>query len=211
MVPEKPEFPVRTMAGLWLITLSAAILASVADFTLIGLGLIPKPGPSLISSIESKWMLLFGALLYGPVMEELVFRMQLRYFSASLLFLAFICGALLTAITGTKWAYLISPPIFGVLYLLYRFNLAGSLTRKHTFRKKYFPFYFHFTALAFAYFHLGNFSSGIQLLPFGLLYTLPQLTGGLIFGYVRMRYGLIYGIILHCCFNLAPAVLLFAR
>lgn len=210
-VPEKPEKPWRTMAGLLLITLVAATLASLFNYTLIASGLIPGPGTTPAGEPESRWLLLAGALFLGPLMEEITFRMQLRYLWTNLIFLAFICGALLSTWTGTQWAYLVSPPVFVLLYVLYRFNLAGSISRKHQFRKKYFPFYFHFTAISFAYFHWGNFSSEAALLPFGLIYTLPQLACGLLFGYVRMRYGLLYSIVLHCCYNLLPALLLFSR
>lgn len=208
LVPRKPVQPVRTMLVLWLLTLSLAILASVLDASLKNWELIPRPELTSTEAGQSRWAFLFGALLFGPVLEELSFRLQLRYFSTQLLFLAFLCGAIFSALTGTYWAYLVSPFFFLLFYGLYRFNLAGSIGKKHRFRTKTFPFYFHFTALAFAFFHLDPATLSWHHLPFVFLYTLPQLVAGLVFGYVRMKYGLIYAICLHCAYNVPPVVLL---
>lgn len=211
-IPKKIDRPFLLLFNLVVICIFAGITAGVFSGILIRSGLIPNPGPNVLDEQKiSQMAFLFAAVVLAPVMEELIFRAQLRRFSGGILFISFICGALLSALLKTSWAFLISPLIFILLFTVYRFTLAGSLSRKHLFWERIFPWYFHFTALCFALVHLSNFQKGISLLPLGILYTFPQLVIGLVLGYTRVNYGLKYSIALHALYNLSLTLLMLSK
>lgn len=211
-IPKKAERPVAVLFNLAAICVFTGIVAGMFSTGLVKAGLIPDPGPNVLDDDKiSKAAFYLGAVFFAPLLEESIFRAQLRRFSGSLVFIAFICGAVLTAFTDTFWAFLISIPIFVILFVTYRFTLAGSVSRKYQFWERAFPWYFHFTAICFALVHLSNFEKGISLLPFGILYTLPQLAIGLILGYARMNYGLKYSMALHALYNLSLMALLLSQ
>jgi len=208
-IPKRADRPWLLLCRLAVICLFAGVGAGMLSGILVQSGLVPSPGPSVLDKQQiSQTAFFFGAVLFAPLIEESVFRAQLRRFSGSLLFIAFIGGLILMAVTQTYWAFLITPFIFIFLFTVYRFTLAGSITRKFRFWTNLFPWYFHFTAICFALVHLGNFEKGISLLPLGILYTLPQLAIGLVLGYARMNYGLKYAIALHALYNLSLMSLL---
>ena len=83
----------------------------------------------------------------------------------------------------------------------------GPLT---LFNKKYFKIAFYSLALLFGYVHLFNFEITTKVLLFSPLLVLPQIVLGLVFGYIRVRFGLLYSMLLHACYNgvlIIPAAL----
>jgi membrane protease YdiL (CAAX protease family) len=211
-IPEKIDKPFVLLLKLAFICLIAGIGCGMLLGILIGLKLIPGPGPSMLEKkMMAKPLLFIMAVIWAPLSEELLFRAQLRRFTGGILFISFICGAFLSAVIKTNWAFLVSPFIFIVLYLIYRYNLARSVTLKFRFWERIFPWHFHLTAICFALVHLSNFEKGISLLPLGILYTLPQLAVGLVLGYARMNYGLKYSFALHAMYNFFPVLLFIAK
>lgn len=211
-IPAKADKPISLLLKLAFICIVVGIGCGMLMGILIGLKLIPDPGPSVIDHKKMSKIVLFAmAVIWAPLSEELLFRAQLRRFTASIAFIAFICGAFLSVIVHTNWAFLISPFIFIILYLVYRYNLARSITLKFEFWERIFPWHFHLTAICFALVHLSNYEKGISLLPLGILYTLPQLAVALVLGYTRMNYGLKYSIILHAMYNFFPVLLFISK
>lgn len=204
--------PLLLILRLTIICIFAGVSAGLFSGLLVNLKLIPDPGPSILDHKDVSHLEFFvGAVFIAPVIEELIFRAQLKRFTGFILFIAFACGILLTAVTGTYWAFLISPFIFIILFVIYRYTLAGSISRKFGFWQRVFPWHFYFTAICFALVHLSNFERGTALIPLGILYTLPQFTIGLVLGFTRMRYGLRYSVALHSLYNLSLAILLFSK
>jgi len=84
----------------------------------------------------------------------------------------------------------------------------GPLT---LFSTKYFKIAFYVISILFGYVHIFNFEITSQILLLSPLLVAPQIVIGLVFGYVRVRLGLIYSMLLHACYNgilIIPAVLL---
>ncbi|MGY0039439.1 CPBP family glutamic-type intramembrane protease [Pedobacter sp. NJ-S-72] len=211
-IPKSADRPFVLLLKLAFICLIAGVGCGMLLGVLIGMKLIPEPGPSVMDKKTMvKPVLFIMAVIWAPLSEELLFRAQLRRFTGSLLFISFIVGAFLSAIIETNWAFLVSPFVFMVLYLIYRYNLARSVTLKFQFWELIFPWHFHLTAICFALVHLSNFEKGIGLLPLGILYTLPQLAVGLVLGYARMNYGLKYSFALHAMYNFFPVLLFIAK
>lgn len=205
-------YPVLILSRLFLISITLSFFAGYFSEVLIHFGLIPEPGPTVLDQYHpGRLEFFFGAVVIAPILEEFLFRAQLKRFSGMLMFVAFATGLLFVIPSGSYWAFLISPFIFFLLFVIYRCTLAGSMTRKFGFWKRLFPWHFHFTAICFALIHLSNFQHGAALLPLGILYTLPQLVIGLILGFTRMFYGLKYSILLHSFYNLFFIILFFLK
>jgi len=212
-IPKKVPYPLFVLLMLTAICLILGVAGGFISDMLIHFKMIPGPGPSILDEKSvTHFQFFIGSVLIAPVLEELIFRAQLRRISWSIGFIAFICGVLLSAITGTYWAFLISPFIFTVLFLIYRYTIASDgINSKFRFWTMVYPWYFHFTAICFALVHLSNFEKGIALLPLGILYTLPQLGIGFVLGFTRMNFGLKYSIAVHSLYNLALTILLLSK
>lgn len=71
-----------------------------------------------------------------------------------------------------------------------------------------FPYFVYSSALSFALAHLVNytFDSGWHLIS--VLLVLPQLIGGLVITFIRVRFNFIYGILFHMLWNLLVMALI---
>lgn len=68
--------------------------------------------------------------------------------------------------------------------------------------RTYYVFLFYYTAFLFGYVHITNIK-GLHLTdPSFLLYIGSQIFGGFTMGYIRVKYGLKYSILLHAAFNM---------
>ena len=80
------------------------------------------------------------------------------------------------------------------------------------FRKsRYFGIAFYFLTLAFAFYHITNFEITPQILYLSPLLVAPQLIIGLLLGFIRVRLGLGWAMLLHSLYNLfiiGPIILL---
>lgn len=207
-LPAVVEKPWWLLCRLLLICLGTALLSLVLTGLLQRPGLIKAPAGDPDAMEMPFYQFAAMAVLVSPLLEELLFRAQLRRLSAGILFLSFSLGALLSLLTGTRWALLISPFIFLPLFILYRSRCCYSLRVKYDLWKRLFPWHFYFTASGFALVHLLNYQPGSGLFPAGLPYLLPQLCTGLVLGYTRMNYGLKYAVLLHVLYNAVPVLLL---
>ena len=78
-------------------------------------------------------------------------------------------------------------------------------------RSKYFGIVFYLLTLAFAFYHITNFDVTPMILYLSPLLVAPQLFIGLLLGYIRVRLGLEWAILLHALYNLliiGPIILL---
>ncbi len=71
------------------------------------------------------------------------------------------------------------------------------------FRKsKSFTYAFYFFTLTFGAIHLGNYDS---VLWFSFLLITPQISVGIFLGFLRVKFGLLWAMALHACYNLVLA------
>ena len=80
------------------------------------------------------------------------------------------------------------------------------------FKKPYFfKIAFYSLALIFGYVHLFNYDINHQILLFSPILVAPQILLGLIFGFVRVRFGLLWAMAMHAAYNgLLVSLFLFA-
>lgn len=159
--------------------------------------------PSIKFNLSTDTRFMFVAVFIAPVIEELAFRAGLRnarytlFFGPALLILA-RAGSLPLALGGAA--------VFALILLLdwqYRRHAArpGLVMRRGRAFLACYPLVFWLYAAAFTLTHLSNFdysSNAAVLMP---LVLLPQLFCGLVFGYIRIRHGLLHAILLHAAYN----------
>jgi hypothetical protein len=142
----------------------------------------------------------------APIMEELIFRLPLRLKKYN--FIPFILIVLLLNslgiinhyTNGLSWYYVL-PVFITVLALIVVFT-PTYFSKISTYLKSKYGWYFYFIALLFGFYHLINYRFTIQVLFFAPLLVLPQIVAGLLLGYIRIRFGFIWGILLHAIHNL---------
>ena len=148
------------------------------------------------------------ALLWAPIVEELVFRYGLRR-PGQALWMVPACVAVL--FTGPTWAGLLL--LIGALVLCWGpFLRPGPRPRPLPWRwrrryLRWFPFVFHVSSLLFAAVHLNNFSlhqTPVWLMP---LLVLPQWLTGLVLAWQRVQRGIGASMLLHGLFNGGPLLL----
>ncbi|GAA5232669.1 CPBP family intramembrane metalloprotease [Verticiella sediminum] len=186
----------RWVLVLWLVNLAVLgpVAAAVASMSGASHRLDPTQLPLML------------ALVWAPIVEELMFRFGLRRPGAALWLLpAFV---LIVIYGRSPW---LGSLLAALLALTAWPRLPGVRWRLRTWRRyrRWFPFVFHVAAFAFAILHLLNFTAlgGVTwwLLP---LFVLPQWVTGLVLGWMRVRTGIGASIALHAMFNTGPVMLL---
>jgi hypothetical protein len=146
------------------------------------------------------------ALLWAPVVEELVFRYALRrpgvlLWLVPLSVIALFMGprwygiALVACLLLACWVPYLAPANYWAR------PLRWSSRRLYL---TFFPWVFHLACVAFAGLHLYNFQ--LAQTPWWLLpaLVLPQWLTGLVLGWLRVRRGMGAAILLHAIFNAGP-------
>ena len=149
----------------------------------------------------------FYLITLGPILEELVFRLPLVLNKKKIIIsLSLACFLL----AGTRFS---ESNLYSIntVYKTVSIVLIGIIT--HFFLKesylqmikgKYYPIYFYSITVLFGLVHLFNFYKIVpmNLLIFAPLFVLPQIILGAFTGYIRLKNGLIWSIIMHCIFNI---------
>jgi CAAX amino terminal protease family. len=117
-------------------------------------------------------LILVGIL--GPVIEELIFRLPLRY----------------------QYNYIFKA-IFSLAAGLGRLTPEQEESIITNFRQKYFGWFFYPMAILFGCIHISNFQGYNELLLWMPLLTSIQFIAGLFLGYIRVQFGLIWSIFFH--------------
>ena len=149
------------------------------------------------------------ALLWAPLVEELVFRYGLRRVKHLWWLLPTAVAAMLSG-PGLAGGLLVAA-FMALCWLPYAAGqpiahrpLPWALRRRYS---QAFPWVFHLSSLAFSAVHLYNFNlaqTPVWLLP---LLVLPQWVTGMVLGWQRVRHGIGAAILLHAIFNGGPLLL----
>lgn len=122
----------------------------------------------------------------GPLIEELLFRLYLRF----------------------EHNFLIQP-------IVLISAVAGKNTQLRVYKflynkwQAYYPVIFYLSAVIFAIVHVSNYEYSHRLLFLAPLLMAPQFIVGLFNGYLRVKYGLVWGFYLHALHNLIIVSALF--
>lgn len=148
--------------------------------------------------------MLIRAVIFAPIIEECLFRLLLRpklnnliLFSLlmlpSTLYLLFKGNYItFTIISSIELAILIT-----ILRNTYLLKLQKCII-------KYFRFFFYFSILSFGFVHITNFTFpeiSFWVIICTPLLVSPQIFMGSILGFIRMKYGFLYSVLLHTTIN----------
>lgn len=149
------------------------------------------------------------ALLWAPVVEELVFRYGLRRLKQLWWLLPLALAAMLQG-PGVAGGLALAG-FLALCWLPYGRGLpAARAPLPWAWRRAWlrgFPWVFHLSSLTFSAVHLYNFNlahTPLWLLP---LLVLPQWVTGMVLGWLRVRYGIGASMALHALFNGGPLLL----
>lgn len=168
---------------------------------------------------------IWGAVIFFPIWEELVFRIGLRYrrlnLSLGLSFFAVYISRLIVIvlkIPRPTWLFSPDTPI-GVLSILIPAVVLTLLLwmtlsrigddRLESFYRRRYRIIFYIPLLVFALLHALNFERDIWI--FAPLLVIPQLALAAGFGYVRMKFGFPWTVAMHIfnnAFTFLPALIL---
>ncbi|RBN51697.1 CPBP family intramembrane glutamic endopeptidase [Flavobacterium psychrolimnae] len=144
------------------------------------LGFIDSDNHKILDMIKSYpvVLLLVLTVVIGPLIEEFIFRLYLRYKNNyALHFLISI-----VSLTGVR-------------------NEQKAETFFISLWKKRYKFIFYFSAVIFGLIHISNYEFSYTILLLTPILVAPQIISGLIIGYLRVRNGFISGLLLHSLHN----------
>jgi len=151
----------------------------------------------LLEMVSIPWL---HALLWAPVVEELLFRYGLR---RPMQALWVVPAAAVALMVGIPWAAILVLPT--AVWLQVRERPMPWRWRKAW--RRAFGWVFYGASALFALLHLLNFKlhqTPLWLLP---LLVLPQWCTGLVLGWLRVRHGIGASMLLHALFNGGPLLL----
>jgi len=211
--PFQPENREQFTLNLYLRTMGLCfVLFVLSSFVLVPLkmaGLLPTywiPTPEINS-----FLLLFAATVFVPLIEEVLFRLNLKISKINIaLFLSLLITVTVKIIflRGVQiYIYIGAIPIFGLIYFIIdRANLP--MQRIETFWKSHFKFIFHFAAITFGMLHLTNFETiKWWMIAISPLLAAPYISLGYVLGYIRMKHGFVYGWLIHATVNSIAAII----
>lgn len=187
-------------------------------FILQMIGITPpdnvSTGVATARNIFSPLMLFFQIVILGPIIEEISFRLPLKFNKLFIPFSVFVFY-LMIKLLNKKDFYLgeytldyillqvaISIMLFIVLFALLRIKNIRYFIEEKIY-KKHFGIFFYALAFFFAFLHYKADS-------FSLVFVTPiiisQFISGVFLGYVRMKLGFRYGVLMHMLNNLPSAI-----
>lgn len=201
-----------------ILTYIGIIIAQMPYQILNGLNLmdeVSKKGLRVIQAMSDQKSdyrpyFIFSTVLFAPILEETAFRFFLTKFKINYFIIS------VSLIVGSFIMYFISNLLwrpesfllFSLSTYIYVFIISGIigwglwLLRNNLIEIKEFwnsnaRFVFYSVAILFALFHLMNFNLNVNNFLYAPILILPFFVFGLSFGYIRIRLGLIYSVILH--------------
>jgi len=175
------------------------------------LGLMPEK-----DELDLSGRYIFYVILVGPIIEELVFRLSIRYsrinLTLTLLFVVVVVGRLCL---GWMKAVVVAAFLLIIIYLLlFRKEVTRTDMALKEFWANHFNLIFYICTLSFGLMHITNFQNvGLQECLLSPLITAPQIILGFILGYVRIRYqnGFVMAILLHILLNFGSGMMLLLK
>lgn len=146
------------------------------------------------------------AIILGPLSEEITFRLGLKFsrfkISLSLAFLLMFIGGILTPSlfsTLTLVTYVLTYLVlFLILFIVLRFIKKDRILN---FYQTYFGIIFYLSSIIFALGHIQNYTNISKVWLILPLLIFPQLLAGIVFGYIRVKFGFLYSTAMHMAYN----------
>lgn len=166
----------------------------------------PEPSAAYEAMMESPQFVLL-AVVFAPLIEEVLFRSWLGFrrgiFWVMPVLLLLFTGLGLSSETNpsflTQFSVIIAFAAVG-FYAWYWYKMRPSPQLQKNALGQLFPLIFWGTALLFGAMHAVNFVPGYPIWAMPIV-VLPLIFVGAVLGFIRMRFGLIIGILFHSGYN----------
>ena len=146
----------------------------------------------------------FLALIWAPIVEELLFRFGLR---RPMQALWLVPALILVFLNGMQWwaGSLLGVSVL-ILWWLGRWNVMPRVWAWPWLRAycRHFPWVMHASVLAFAALHLHNFQFEQMAWWLMMVLVLPQWVTGQVLAWMRVERGIGAAMLLHALFNAGP-------
>ena len=144
-----------------------------------------------------------NVLVFTVLLEELAFRLLLvpnkRNIFISLIVLSTLVLDWLLIISGINEEAYFLIIIFSLVIICIVLHFIIPTTIMFAVANK--NIYFTLSVVGFTFFHLFSYCFSWGLLFWTPVFFLPQLVGGIILGYLRLKYGIVWSIIFHSIYN----------
>lgn len=145
----------------------------------------------------TKIEILFLTSLYAPILEELTFRLPLKFSKLNLTIGAFGFVLILCRIIA-ELDYVLSFVIaISSSFVLFAMINARIIVKLGEFWSKNKVGIFYITLLIFSLLHLKNYNITIELIAISPIVILPKILKGIFYSYVRLNYGIILAVCFH--------------
>lgn len=150
------------------------------------------------------------SVVAAPIIEEVISRLYLRPTKLNIRIYLGVIIFLIVWLSIKEHIYFlcILPFLFGISVLIYKKTKTKHL-KVYRWYLKHFKVIFYLSSLIFGLVHISNYQipncTMYLILP---LIVAPQIFAGCVLGFIRMKYGIIFSILLHSCFNLLAFSLL---
>lgn len=163
------------------------------------------------------WTVLFLGALVAPLIEEITFRLPLRFSPTNLALSVFFALRIIASYISRQYfphenTFLYSW-IIPIIFAAVLFSLCQSPQWKSRIMDWYvqkFSVFFYSLTILFGLLHITNYSDVRNILLIIVLLGIPQIIVGIVLGYIRITYGFGYGLLMHSLYNaflLVPASL----
>jgi hypothetical protein len=159
------------------------------------------------------------AVLIAPPFEEVIFRLPLAEYQPALPLIGGIMGVVfLFSLAGAPLGLVLSLGGILAVYAALMLVAGGAglsmrlLPKMAPVWRRHFRWVVYGTSVVFGLIHISNWaweSYGLVEMAAMPLMTLPQLVGGFVLAYARVRLGLVHAILLHGAYNAALVPLVF--
>ncbi|MBU1372132.1 MAG: CPBP family intramembrane metalloprotease [Bacteroidetes bacterium] len=165
----------------------------------------------------SKDLNILFILVLLPILEEITFRLPLKinkiniFLSAIGFYFLFV-----VPIYSINKILILNELIKFLFFVTFIFCFCFYFLSNRYLKiisSRYYTFFFYFLSILFGFLHMTNFIDGVPdyLVFLAPIFTFHQVIAGISLGYIRIRNGLFWSIILHCIFNLPPAIYYFSQ
>ncbi len=151
--------------------------------------------------------------IVAPMIEEFLFRFYLNKLFGNAMYFFINLFIVIYIFYGIP-KYQIA--IYILISTIILFLFSALLERNYFFRKKIFTFFknhfyifFYFSAITFAVVHIPNLEICKTNTALAVFLVSPQLFGGFVLGYARLKWGLSTSIIIHSITNVMGIGMLF--
>lgn len=212
--PPKVEW-LKVLQSYALLSVGAVVAGIIASVTLSYFGPDSENAIEGLFDGQTSWQdIALMAIVIGPILEELAFRLLLRFSKLTLAFGMPLFGGFLGLFFRQSLTFQYAGILLGVSIMLYLgFTLTKNFQNYRTTYQKFYPYLLYGTVLTFGFAHLTNFSNPIDLIWFAPLINLPQLWAGALFTYVRVKFGFLFTTAFHMIYNavaVSPILTLYA-